>query len=686
MARPSLIRHLSVYLLILGLFLSGNGMTETLELTRSASLKDLSRHVGILEDIDGTLTTKQVMALNPSDWSTTEERILKIAYSTSTWWIRIDLNNAGDTPASRIIEVAWPLLNYLDVYRFEQDQNISTLMTGDQRPYANRPLPTRTFAIPFEVDAGHQQTLLLRLAMHSGILYAIPLKLWLKPDFHEHLTQENLLHGAYFGAILALLLYNVLLFLSTKDNNLLLYSFYLGGFTLWNLGFDGLGLQYLWRDTGWFNLQFNLLAPGYIHGLATLFVVRYLETRERAIFLHRIIMFVTGLTLIILPFSLANQSDPSFPIVLPAYLFTVMSSVLITLYLLTGIWLMQKNFRPARYFVLAWSCLFAGIFVYRMTQFPGLGIADHPLMENSINLGSALEFLLLALALGDRFNRLRNDKLEAEQEAYRLQVNYSNDLAEQVEYRTRALQHTMSQLHQALEAERHAQEEQRQFLATVSHELRTPLAVIDIVAQNLEIDENHANQSERRLRYDKIQQATRRLSSLLDNYLDENRFSLLKRGPQRQPTDLRQLLEDAANSARVLADRHRLIVTAERLSTEFNCDPDLTRLALRNLADNAVKYTPPGTAVILSGDNIDGGIFLTITDEGKGLPEAVLERVFLPGQRGQDTENKPGWGMGLPLARRMIETQGGTLTATSTPGQGCIFQIWLPDIDAEEHE
>lgn len=686
MANTSLIRHLSVYLMILGLCLSGKGMSETLELANTASLKDLSRHVGMLEDPGGKLTTEQVLATDPSGWSTTDESMLKIAYSTSTWWIRIDLNNSGNTPASRILEVAWPLLNYLDVYRFENGQNISTLMTGDQRPYANRPLPTRTFAIPFNVDAGHQQTLLLRMAMRSGILYAIPLKLWLNPDFYDHLTQENLLHGAYFGAILALLLYNVLLFLSTKDNNLLLYSFYLGGFTLWNLGFDGLGLQYLWRDAGWFNLQFNLLAPGYIHGLATLFVVRYLETRERAILLHRIILFVTGLTLIILPFSLANQSNPTLPIVLPAYLFTVMSSVLITLYLLTGIWLMKKNFRPARYFVLAWSCLFAGIFVYRITQFPGLGMADHILIENSINLGSALEFLLLALALGDRFNHLRNDKLQAEHEAYRLQVNYSNDLAEQVEYRTRVLQDTMYQLHQALDAERHAQEEQRQFLATVSHELRTPLAVIDIVAQNLDIDENHTSESERRLRYDKIQQATRRLSSLLDNYLDENRFSLPRRGPQRQPTNLSQLLEDAANSARVLADRHGLIVSAERLPTEFTCDTDLTRLALRNLADNAVKYTPPGTVVILSGDCIEGGILLTVTDQGTGLSATQLERIFIPGQRGQDTEKKAGWGMGLPLARRMIETQGGTLTATSNPGQGCTFQIWLPEISEELNE
>jgi len=668
-----------VFLVCLALPLTG--LANTLALDRLETLRDLARYVALLEDADGQLEAGAVKNRLPSAWSRTDERTLQLGSSDSAWWVRFDLNNAGDVPATRLLEVGWPLLNYLDVYVYEGDQLKATVLTGDQRPFVNRPLPTRTFVIPLVVEPGHQQTVLLRLAMHSGIFYAVPLRLWLKTDFYAQSSTDNLIHGAYLGAILALLLYNILLFLSTQDNNLLLYSFYLGSFSLWNIGFDGLGLQYLWQDAAWFNLQFNLLIPGYIHGLSTLFVVRYLETRERAPALHRLIMVITALTLAIMPFALVNQSYPDLSILGPAYFFSVMSSLLITLYLVAGIWLMMRGFGPARYFVLAWSCLFLGIFTYRSTQFAGLHVPDHPLIENSINLGSALEFLLLALALGDRFNCMRNEKLAAEQEAYRLQLNYSNDLAEQVAYRTHELRTTLQQLNLALEAERQALEEQKQFLATVSHELRTPLAVIDIVAQNLEIDEHNASEATRRSRYDKILQATRRLSSLLDDYLDENRFSLPRQGPQRQHVNVRQLLEEAARSARVLADHHCLIVESEKPDIHFTCDPDLTRLALRNLADNAVKYTPPGTVVILNARIDPNGISLVVEDEGTGLPEKTLARVFIPGERGQDTRNKPGKGMGLSLARRMIEIQGGTLTATSQPGKGCAFCIWLPTLN-----
>lgn len=506
----------------------------------------------------------------------------------------------------------------------------------------------------------------------------MPLRLWLDPDFYELQQTDNLIQGAYTGAVLALLLYNTLLFFSTRDHYLLLYSFYLGGFALWYVGFRGYGLQYLWRDAGWFNLQFNLLIPAYIYGLSALFVIRYLETRERAIVLHWLIKIFTTLVLAIMPIALANQFNPDFPITLPAYFFTVASNLLLLLYIAAGVWLIKQGFRPARYFLLAWSCVILGSIVYRLGEFPGIHLIDHPLVENSINLGSALEFLLLAFAMGDRFNHLRNEKLAVEQEAHRLQVRYSMDLAAQVDLRTEQLKKNLHQLHQALNVERKVQEEQKQFLATVSHELRTPLAVIDIVTQNLEIDEEKTSPAERRGRYDKILQATHRLSALLDDYLDENRFSLLRRGSEPLVTDLRQLLEDAVTSARILADGHQLRVEISNVPAGFVCDPDLTRLALRNLADNAVKYAPPGSVVVLRGERQGNGVALSVEDEGTPLPDDVLEQLFLPGRRGQQARQKPGRGMGLPLARRMIESQGGTLIATSIPGKGNLFCIWLP--------
>lgn len=673
---------LNLIILIFCVTLSADGVADTLELANANSLRDLSRYVDFLEDPDGRMDSETVRHLDDEAWSQTNERALQLGYSTSVWWVRFNVINSGTMPAIRILEADWPLLNYLDAHVYENGREIATVLTGDQRPFVNRPLQTRTYAIPLKVPPGTQQTILLRLAMRSGIFYAVPLRLWKELDFQDSLQRSTLIQGAYLGAILALLLYNALLFLSTRDNIFLLYSAYLTVFSLWYCGFRGYGMQYFWQDAARFNLQFNLLIPAYAHGLTTLFVVRYLETRERLPFLHKIILIVTALALSVMPFSVLNQFDHHFSIVWPAYFYTGMSNLLILLYLVAGVWLVYRQYRPARFFVIAWICLMAGIMTYRLTEFPGFNIGEHPLIENSISLGSALEFLLLALALGDRFNQLREEKLQVEQEAYRLQVNYSNDLTEQVECRTNELKKTTYQLRQVLDAERKAQEEQKQFLATVSHELRTPLTVIDIVTQNLEMDEDKTTAAERRSRYDKILRATRRLSSLLDNSLDENRFSMLRRGPQSVMVDLRQLLEDAATSARVLADGHTLVVETHNLPDSFLCDPDLTRLALRSLADNAVKYTPPGTAVVLSGEANDAGVSLCVRDEGVGLSITALERFFLPGQRGQDT-SKFGRGMGLPLARRMIETQGGTLTATSQPGKGSLFRIWLPNVTAD---
>ena len=359
--------------------------------------------------------------------------------------------------------------------------------------------------------------------------------------------------------------------------------------------------------------------------------------------------------------------------------YVLLTCLLALLYLAAGVRALWLGFREARYFVLAWSCLVLGMLIYALTAFPGM-LPRTLLTENSLNLGSLLECLLLALALGDRYRRMRDDQLALEQQTRLAQAAYSRQLEQQVETRTRELRATVAQLHAALQTEQRAQAEQRTFLATVAHELRTPLTVIDVIAQNLELDSLEADDQTRQ-RYERILQATGRLSNVLRNYLDEEHItSILHDAIQLADCDLRQLLAEVAEASRVLANGQGPQVEDAGLPARWRCDPELTRLALLNLADNAMKYTPPGARVVLRGGRDAMGLWLAVEDEGPGMSPEELERVFKPHCRGANTAGQPGQGMGLPLARRLIERQGGTLTATSAPGQGCRFHIWLPDL------
>ena len=640
----------------------------------------LVSRLDLLEDPGQGLDLDAVVTLPDSRWQVNPHQDIQVGFSTSAWWVRFSLTNQTGQDQRRVLQVDWPLLDWVDLYQIHGAEVVGSWQTGDQRPFATRPLETHDFAFPLYLPAGETHQILLRLALSDGLYRPITLRLWDSRSFQIASQRRHVLGGAYCGALLALLLYHLLLFLSTRHRNFLFYALYLALMLTWNLGLLGYGYQYLWPDQSWWNNQFNLLLSWLASLGATLFVVHFLETRRRTPWLHRIILGLTSIMTLPILVKMASYLGltPPLPLAYGGYLFT--SWVLVLAYLAAGVLAVRQGFRPARWFVLAWSFLVLGVLVNGLGYLPGL-IPHNFWTANSLNIGSTLEIILLALALGSRFNLLLDEKLAAERRTAELQAAHAATLELEVDERTCELRQAMAQVQVALDQERRVQAELREFLATVSHELRTPLAVVDTIAQNLEIDGEQADE-ETRARYHQIQQVTARMSHLLDGYLDEGRFSLLRQGAERIPFDLWLLLEDAAQAARALAEGQQLRVEAGDLPRTFPCDPTLTRLALHNLADNAVKYTPPGTQVILSGQRAgrraSDGVWLEVSDDGPGLAPEAMTGLFEPLVRGPTAGGKPGKGLGLYLAQRMIQTQGGTLTVTSEPGRGCRFRIWLP--------
>jgi signal transduction histidine kinase len=638
----------------------------------------------ILEDPTRQLDVAAVLTRSATHWQPQRQDVLRFGFSNSAWWVRLNLR--GDTAQSQdlVLELASPRQDFLDFYLIRAGQVIASHVTGDQRPFASRPLDFHNFAFPIELPAGEFRQVLLRLDTRDGVYAPQPLRLWEVNAFFAISQRAGLLWGGYYGAILALLVYYLLLFASTRDRNFLFYSLYLGGFALWSFGFlGGYGYQFLWPDQPGWNNQFDILIPALVYITATLFVTRYLDTRQRTPVLHRLLWGLTAVLQIAPLLMMGQTGAPGWTpaIVRATDFFIVISSLLVLLYLGAGLVALRRGFTPARYFVLAWSFLILGGLIQQLARLPGV-IPINALTANSIAVGSTLEFLLLALALGDRFNRLKDENLAMERRAREVHAAHAATLEIKVQERTRELHAAMDQVKVALDQERRAQAEQQAFLATLSHELRTPLTVIDTVAQNLELDAVDADQQTQG-RYAKILQATARLSGLLDGYLDQERFSLLRHGVKPVLCDPRALLADAVEAARLLSNRHRLRVEVLDLPEFILCEPRLTRLALRNLADNAVKYTPSGTEVIVrgrrAGRRVDDGVWLEVVDLGPGIPAAEVDRLFDPQVRAPNPGRTGGSGMGLSLARRMIQTQGGTLTAISAPGHGSCFRIWLPE-------
>ena len=226
----------------------------------------------------------------------------------------------------------------------------------------------------------------------------------------------------------------------------------------------------------------------------------------------------------------------------------------------------------------------------------------------------------------------------------------------------------------------------QRFASMLSHEFRNPLATIDGAIQNLEggNGSGHAGANfgqpadeDTRKRYRKIAVAVERLLALLDDYLTPERMASI--GRARQPNEIapREFLEGAA--ARAVLNGHRITLHLSGLPATLRCDPEGMRLCLQVLLDNAVKHTPAGTHIVLSGGPaLQGGIEILVSDDGPGVVEEDLPRLFEKAYRGRGATG--GSGLGLYMARAVLDEHGGTLSVQNRPEGGAVFRIWLPGV------
>ena len=219
--------------------------------------------------------------------------------------------------------------------------------------------------------------------------------------------------------------------------------------------------------------------------------------------------------------------------------------------------------------------------------------------------------------------------------------------------------------------------DQRRFASMLNHEFRTPLATIDGAIQRLESTSHGADEPTRQ-RYRKIAVAADRLIAMLDEYLSPDRMAAI--GKVRQPNTIApaDLLETGARQVRDAG--REAVLEAGELPLALRGEPEGLRLALKVLVDNALLFSPPGTKVGLGARRSGGGVEFTVRDEGGGVPPDDVERIFNKGYRGLNAQGLPGSGLGLYMARSIVDVHGGMLRLGAHEG-GAEFRLWLPALD-----
>ncbi len=256
---------------------------------------------------------------------------------------------------------------------------------------------------------------------------------------------------------------------------------------------------------------------------------------------------------------------------------------------------------------------------------------------------------------------------------------FRNNMIE-LAYSRQGLIQQASMLEEKLKHEQNLMAVQRNFISIASHEFRTPLNIIDGHAQRL-LKMNHPAPIESTAeRAEKIRGAVRQITVLIDNLIHSSRLFEGKPELYFHPTeiDLTVLLNDICQEHReIVPDTQIVIKIGERALGMFG-DPKLLRQVFANLLSNAIKYSPDGGPIEVNAGTSSDHIVVTVLDHGIGIPRQDISEVFERYSRGSNVSNISGTGIGLYLARMVVELHGGSITVESTEGKGSVFTVRLP--------
>jgi diguanylate cyclase len=369
---------------------------------------DLSLNLSYLEDKSGSLAFAQIRSPETdSQWQLNTKGTVNFGYTNSVYWFSIELINPYDRAISRLIEIDYPVLDYIDFYTIEPDGDVNLLQMGDKRPFSERPMNHRNFIIPIGIDSDSSLQIYMRVQTNSSM--QIPMILWQRDAFLSYSQNESVTMGFFIGVMLIMALYNLFVYISVLENNYLFYVFFVVSMILFLGGIKGINFQYLWPYSTQWNDQSIIVGLAGAILFGALFARDFTSLRGNRPLLDYFMIFLVIVNTGIILFSFVL----SYTIMIHAVIITAVFAIIGAM--AVGIIRMMDGDIPAKYFMLAWTAMMFGGIILAANKFNL--ISRNIFTENATVYGMALQVLLLSFALAERLNREKKASFMAQMEA-----------------------------------------------------------------------------------------------------------------------------------------------------------------------------------------------------------------------------------------------------------------------------
>lgn len=590
--------------------------------------------LAMLVDEDGSETISSVMRSDVAARFVTVQGDFSAGVSRAAYWLRFSM---PATSTEQWLEVQPPFVD--DVRLFEPSAGgMIEHRAGDRLPFSAREVSYRAFVFRLAVQPGQPRVMYLRV-VNDGPAIAF-VRIWDPAEFHAAASLESGFFGVHFGLFAAVLFFNLVYWIWLRNALYGWFCLHVAVGTLLNLGLSGyLNMGLLASAPGVADMGTRLI--GYLAVSASAPFYRQLLRIERGSVAYGV--YLAGMflpLLLILPMLLGYHVETL------RILFLLMLVAIVT-GLMQGVRLARKGGLDATLVTAGISVTLFGLGASTMT-YMGVVPGDLWLMHGRTLTGIGYVLAMHVAVV----TRLRDA-----QDASKVEMARA-DAAEALTVR-----------------ERQIQREQAQFIAMLSHELKNPLAVIDGAAQSLARLPGAAEPDVRQ-RHERIRRSVAAINGLVERFLDQDRIEDPRLFMRHEMLDISALLQSIVDAD--VSGHERVQLSAPAVLV-VRGDPGLLHVAVNNLIDNALKYSPPETLVevtLTALDAAESGVTITVADWGPGIddPDFMSQKYV----RGSHTGKVTGAGLGLYLVRRVALLHEGYLTFVPRTGGGTLATLRLP--------
>ncbi len=679
--------------------------------------KYIGEYTLVFQDIKKQSTIKDVLA--NEDWFKKNERpVINLGITENYNWVKFNVINQYEAK-KLLLTIEYPIIDEVKLYVVHADNSIDSAEVKENAPISSRTFQHQFYVFNLNLKTDEKATCYIRFYSHKLIL--APMTVSGEETVMKTIGNSDLLSGIYFGIILVMLLYNLFIFFTVRDKSYLVYVQYIFWVGLAQATLLGYGHRFLWVDSEWFTKNM-LYITGAGSGIATvIFTKSFLQSKKNIPKLDKLLTLIIvgdliALTLLVLGYRIHSYN---------AINATAGIGSLIVIYCAA---VLHKNkFRPAKYFLIAYSVFLFGVIVFVVKDYSGL--TYNLFTSHSMQLGSAIEAMLLSFALADKINVFRKEKeesqaqaLEALKENERIIREQNTMLEGKVNERTYELKVSNEGLEKAMtelkETQSQLVEKEKmaslgQLTAGIAHEINNPInfvtanvkplnrdvyILLDTIAaiEQVATDNTTTDEKKRVIEDYKMEIDYDYLKLEIDQLLHgigdgAARTAEIVKGlrifSRLDEDDLKKAdVNEGLDSTMVIANN--LLNNTIKLEKKYanipliECYPGKLNQVFLNIITNAIyaikKRHPNGEGGMLSitTEHKDDHVFVTIGDNGTGMDEHTKKRLFEPFFTTKDVGE--GTGLGLSISYNTINKHNGTITVNSELNVGTEFIIKLP--------